>query len=60
MADRKPKQKEGEKKEEKITKVRKDNYVEGMVRKVAENRAKDSAFSIFDIYKKAHDMASYT
>ena len=39
--------------------VSKDSHVESLVRKLGELRASDSCFSIFDIYKKAHGMASH-
>jgi plasmid maintenance system antidote protein VapI len=48
-----------EEKEEKVAKVKKDNYVEAMVRKVAEDNAKELCFNLFDVYKKAHGMASH-
>jgi hypothetical protein len=42
-------------------KVKKDSWVEkNHLRKLAETKAKETAFSIFDVYKKAHAMASYT
>ncbi len=41
--------------------VEKDNWYEKeYIRKMAAAAAIDSAFSIFDIYKKAHQMPSYT
>lgn len=47
------------KKEEVI--LRQDNYVEKeYLRKLAIEKAKESAFNVFDIYKKAHGMPSYT
>ncbi|MFC1710645.1 hypothetical protein ACFLZJ_00605, partial [Nanoarchaeota archaeon] len=46
--------------EEKIF-VRKDNWVEkNLLRKVAGNGAKDTIFEIFDVFKKAYGMASFT
>jgi len=52
------KKKEGEDKE-KITEIKPDNYVEKLVRKAAENSAISTCFTLFDIYKKAHGMASH-
>ena len=61
----KPKKKE-EKKEEKEIKA-KDMIIEGdnwyekdYLRKQASSASKDTAFTLFDVYKKAHGMASYT
>ena len=53
----------GEKKEKTneekaVITVKKDDYIESIVRKLAEEEAKDSCFNLFDIYKKAHGMAS--
>jgi len=50
------------KKEEKEDKpLQKDNWVEKtQLRPLAEDIAKATAMSLFDIYKKAHGMASYT
>lgn len=56
--EKKPKGK-GKKEEKKIIKVRKDNYMEGVVRKATEESAEVTTFRLFDIYKKAHGMASY-
>lgn len=58
--------KKEEKKEEKEIKakdmiVEKDNWYEkDYLRKQAAADAKDKAFTLFDVYKKAHGMASYT
>ncbi len=54
----KPRAKKDDKK--KIEEIKPDSYMEEQVRKLAENSAKDISFRIFDIYKKAHGMASYT
>jgi hypothetical protein len=56
----KPKETKKEtKKEEK--KLRLDNWVEKThIRKLAITKAEETAFLLFDIYKKAHGMASYT
>ncbi len=41
--------------------IRKDNYVEKeYIRPLAEQNAKEFTFKFFDIYKKAHQMPSYT
>lgn len=41
--------------------VKKDSWVEkNHLRKLAETKAQESAFSLFDVYKKAHGMAAYT
>ncbi|MGC9309719.1 MAG: hypothetical protein ACP5D2_03440 [Candidatus Nanoarchaeia archaeon] len=38
--------------------IKKDNYIEKQMRKLAEDSAKSKLYSIYDIYKKAHGMAS--
>jgi len=50
------------KKDEKENKpLRKDNWIEKThLRALAEDIAKTTAMTLFDIYKKAHGMASYT
>jgi len=60
MAREKPEAKPAKAKEEEkiITKIKKDSYVESMVRKVAEEAAKETCFTLFDVFKKAHGMAS--
>jgi hypothetical protein len=50
---------ESSKKEVLITKIKKDSYAEGKIRKVAETSAIEICFKLFDVYKKAHGMASY-
>ncbi|MBI2449717.1 hypothetical protein HYV49_05470 [Candidatus Pacearchaeota archaeon] len=40
--------------------IRKDSYIEKAVRKLAREKAEEICYNIFDIYKKAHGMASYT
>ena len=41
--------------------VRKDDWIEKThLRKLAAENAKELAFDLFDIYKKAHGMPSYT
>lgn len=54
------KAKESEKKPTIIGEVRKDNFVEEQIRELAATNAKGTAFQLFDIYKKAHGMVSYT
>jgi len=53
------KKKESEKKDEKITEVEKDSYIEELLRKIATKKAKESCFAVFDVFKKGHDMASH-
>jgi hypothetical protein len=43
---------------EKIEDIKKDDYVEKELRKIAAKGAKDNAYTVYDIYKKAHLMAS--
>ncbi len=53
---------EGKKKEEneeEIEKIKSDTYTESMARQLAEQTAKELNFNLFDIYKKAHGMASH-
>lgn len=38
--------------------IKPDNFAEKAIRALAMKKAKDSTFSIYDIYKKAHGMAS--
>lgn len=60
--ERKETSKKEEKKEEKEDKpLKKDNWIEKVhLRPLAEEVAKETAMTLFDIYKKAHGMASYT
>ncbi|HRZ85508.1 MAG TPA: hypothetical protein P5277_01885 [Candidatus Paceibacterota bacterium] len=57
--------KKDEKKEEKkdleidVKKLKKDNYAEGLMRELAGVSAKETCFSVYDVYKKAHGMASH-
>lgn len=55
---KKEKAEKGKEKKE-ISEIKPDNYVEKMARKTAEKIAKDMCFNVFDIYKKAHGMASH-
>ena len=50
-----------EEKEPEITKIRSDSWIEKEhYRTVAAASAKEIAFVLFDVYKKAHGMPSYT
>ncbi len=41
--------------------IRPDNFIEKeILRPMAEETAEELAFKLFDIYKKAHGMPSYT
>ena len=41
--------------------IKPDNFIEKQhLRSVASESATETIFNLFDIYKKAHDMASYT
>jgi len=52
--------KKQEKKEEgKVSEIKPDNYIEKMAREVAELDAINTCFTLFDVYKKAHGMASH-
>lgn len=57
--DEKPK---SEKKVDKIKlNIKSDDYIEKeYLRKFAKEKAEDTIFALFDVYKKAHGMASYT
>ncbi len=51
--------KKEEKKElESLKDIKKDNYVEGYAREIAANGAKEFLYTVYDVYKKAHGMAS--
>ncbi len=42
-------------------KIKPDNFTESeYIRPLAEEEAKETAFKFFDVYKKAHDMSSFT
>ncbi|MDP1728844.1 MAG: hypothetical protein Q8L27_01430 [archaeon] len=45
-------------KREKGEEIKPDNYAESVVRKLAAYKAKGNAFTIYDVYKKSHGMAS--
>lgn len=55
---KKEEKKAGKKDDKKIEKINPDNYIEKMVRKLAQASADGICYSVYDIYKKAHDMAS--
>lgn len=58
--DKNKKEKSKDKKDKEI-KVTKDNWIEKThIRKLAATEATDTAFTLFDIYKKAHGMVSFT
>ncbi|MCH8945708.1 MAG: hypothetical protein IIA85_02190 [Nanoarchaeota archaeon] len=41
--------------------IKQESWIEKThIRKLAEEKAKESAFNLFDVYKKAHGMPSYT
>lgn len=55
------KSKNQEEKEDEDKPIRPDNWIEKThLRPLASKKAKDTAFALFDIYKKAHGMVSYT
>ncbi len=60
--DKKPEKKQDKKPEEKeITEIKKDTWLEKEhLRKAAAEVAEEKAFTLFDVYKKAHGMPSYT
>ena len=55
---KKEEKKKDKKKIEKPEDIKKDDYVEKELRKLAEEGAKKSMFTVYDVYKKAHLMAS--
>ena len=57
--ERKEEKKNTEEKEVDVNKIKKDSYEESLVRILAEQNAREICFSLFDIYKKAHGMASH-
>lgn len=56
----KPKKKEDKEKEKisDIKDLKKDSFVEKEIRRLAGNTSKDRLYTIYDVYKKAHGMAS--
>ncbi|MEM4641015.1 MAG: hypothetical protein QXW65_00625 [Candidatus Pacearchaeota archaeon] len=58
--DKKEKQEKKKKKKElELKDIKKDNYQESLIRRIAEIEAADICFNIYDKYKKAHGMASF-
>jgi hypothetical protein len=54
-------EKKSPEKEEKIENIEKDNWYEKtFFRKTASEKSTDTAFTLFDLYKKAHGMSSFT
>ncbi len=51
--------KKEKKKIESKKEIKKDNYYEQILRRLAREKARNSCFTIYDVYKKAHDMASH-
>jgi hypothetical protein len=45
-------------KPESADKIKKDSYIEEIMRKIAKESAKNFCFTVYDVYKKAHAMAS--
>jgi len=59
LEDKDAEKKANKERMEKLKKgIKKDNYAESVVRKLAEKESMDSCYTIYDIYKKAHQMAS--
>jgi hypothetical protein len=58
--EKKNSEKEEEEEVKKLEKegIKKDTYAESVIRKLAETNAVDFCYKIYDIYKKAHGMAS--
>ncbi|MEK6890708.1 MAG: hypothetical protein AABX03_01075 [Nanoarchaeota archaeon] len=42
-----------------IKSIKKDNYVESVIRELTKKSATETCFNIYDVYKKAHGMASH-
>jgi len=59
LGGKKEEKKNDKKKEKDITEVKPDSYVESMVRNLALGSANGLCFAVYDVYKKAHGMASY-
>lgn len=59
--NKKEKPKEKKSKEKKIEKIKPDSWIESHhIRPLAIKNAKNTSFKLFDTYKKAHGMQSYT
>ncbi|MEM2932703.1 MAG: hypothetical protein QW622_00605 [Candidatus Pacearchaeota archaeon] len=54
---KKEEKKEKEKEKEKVRKS--DTWAEAVLRKIAEKSIEEFTFTVYDVYKKAHGMASY-
>lgn len=52
------KKKEEKKPEKPVKKIKPENYAEKELRKFAQTGANSGCYNVYDIYKKAHDMAS--
>ena len=53
-------EKSSEKKEDKIKLIKKESWIEAeLIRPLVAGKAGETAFSLFNTYKKAHGMASY-
>ncbi|MBI2046612.1 hypothetical protein HYT26_00405 [Candidatus Pacearchaeota archaeon] len=67
LGSKKEKKKEPKKEDKKADKIKqlkekgieKDNWIEKMMREQAEQNAKEMCYKIFDVYKKAHGMATH-
>ena len=60
LGEKKEEKKKEKKKEEKVIgKIKPDTYIEKMIRKLCLSGANELCFTCYDIYKKAHGMASY-
>lgn len=59
LGGKKEDKKKKDKKNPELKDIKPDNYLEKMVRKLAQSDADSTCFNIFDVYKKAHGMASY-
>jgi len=57
-SNKKNTKKDKKKEMEKIEDIEKDNFVEKEVRKEAEEAAKGTLFTVYDVYKKSHGMYS--
>jgi hypothetical protein len=58
--EEKSEKKDKKKEEKKFAPIREDNYYEKYLRNAAAGEAISALFTLFDIYKKSHGMASYT
>lgn len=56
----KDEKKDDDKKDSKEIILKKDDWAEKAIRALAEEKAEKTVFDIFDVYKKAHSMPSYT